>query len=57
LVSSEQLLNEIKRLTQERDMLAAQAVKDAQLLDCRVANIRTEYDDKVEESSLQIDQV
>lgn len=44
-------------LTQERDMLAKQAVSDAELLECRVANIRIEYEGSLEESLMKIEQV
>ncbi|KAK3710884.1 hypothetical protein QZH41_014867, partial [Actinostola sp. cb2023] len=55
--SCQELFNEIDRLTQERDMLTAQALKAAELLECRVANVRAEYNDRVKESSSKIEQL
>ncbi|XP_020893730.1 coiled-coil alpha-helical rod protein 1 [Exaiptasia diaphana] len=54
LQPQKEFLDEITRLTQERDMLACQAVKDAELLECRVENVRTEYEDKIQQTASTI---
>lgn len=38
-------------------MLTSQAVKDAELLECRVGNIKAEYEHKVSEMSCRLEQV
>lgn len=55
--SYKELLDEIARLTQERGMLNNQAVKDAELLECRVENVRAGYEDKVYHMSCKLEQV